>query len=148
MKKMKSKLIEYIKEDALRILYDDATDFTEQLADNILKFLAVEFKNPAYGERNQLVLFLTKCYPSYLGRHAEEDKEWENDWKNIIYIESPAGQLSWHIHDSELPMFEHLPSFKGEWDHHTSEEKYGRLRSLRPRLSVTGVMREEVKTHE
>lgn len=88
-------------------------------------------KDQAYHERNQLVLALSKCFPSCLGRHPEGE-EWEEDWKNIVFVMLPTGQASWHIHDSELPLFEHLlTSASIHWDGHSNEEKYRRLAALK-----------------
>ena len=67
-----------------------------------------EGKELAYWERNQLVAHLSKIYPSWLEKHPEEDISWEADWRNIVFIKTPGGQCSWHIHDSELPYFPHL----------------------------------------
>lgn len=90
-----------------------------------------EQKNAAYTERNMLVAFLSKIYPSWLGRHEEGDETWEPDWMNIVFVESPAGQLSWHIHDSEMSLFSHLQADENrEWDGHDTEEKYNRLSRL------------------
>lgn len=86
-----------------------------------------EAKDGAYRERNQLVAFLSKLYPSHRARHPASDETWENDWRWIICIHSPFGQLSWHIHDSDLPMFEHLETNLNDWDGHSTEEKYRRL---------------------
>lgn len=95
-------------------------------------------KNQAYWERNQLVRFLSKVFPSWLDRHPEDDKEWDQEWMWIVYIMTPEGQLSWYIHDSELNDFNHLPSADHskkpgshpKWDGHTFKEKYERLASL------------------
>lgn len=92
-------------------------------------------KNQAYWERNQLVVALSKMFPSSLGRHEESDLGWERDWMNIVYVVVPIdgqeSQLSWHIHDSELPLFAHLSPFDLKWDGHTTEEKYERLSKLK-----------------
>lgn len=86
-------------------------------------------KNNAYKERNQLVKFLSKCFPSSIERHEGED--WEDDWRNIVFIDLPTGQASWHIHDSELDNFVHLPRNHGrKWDGHSTELKYQRLDDL------------------
>jgi len=92
-------------------------------------------KNNAYSERNKLVQFLSLIYPAHMKRHPPEDVEWEDDWRNIVCIHSPMGQLTWHIHDSEAGMFGHLnvkpdPFADCEWDGHTTEEKYQRLLSI------------------
>ena len=42
----------------------------------------------------------------------------EPDWP-VVYIELPTGQVSWH-----------MPCHKYEWDGHSTEEKYERIRSF------------------
>ena len=112
-----------------------------------------ESKDGAYHERDMLVCALSKLFPSYLARHREEDTEWENDWRWIVYIEIPTKvkvvsgdqhnhileskwfetkieQISWHIHDSEREMFNHLEVKENNWDGHNTERKYQRLQAL------------------
>ena len=84
-----------------------------------------------YTERNRLVAVLASIYPSSLERHSEEDESWEDDWRWIVFIDLPTGQVSWHIHDSELYLFNHLDRFQGRiWDGHTTEEKYKRCEDV------------------
>lgn len=117
----------------------------------------VREKDQAYKERNQLVAALSKLFEtcSWLGRHVDEPGEdWDNEWRWIVFIHPEhCGQMSWHIHDSDLPMFEHLfrepervvqpiynamgvktglyESDRGApWDGHSSEEKYQRLLNI------------------
>ncbi|MCC7359448.1 MAG: hypothetical protein IT317_08230 [Anaerolineales bacterium] len=97
-------------------------------------------KNQGYSERNQLVLALSKLFPAWLERHPIDEAPWDADWRWIVFLEipvdAPAGveQLSWHIHDSERPLFEHLSVRQANsWDGHTTMEKYARLRRLRAR---------------
>lgn len=95
-----------------------------------------EQKDGAYKERNLLVAALSKIFPAYLALHPEEDQEWGDDWRNIVFVEIPVGkekttQISWHIHDSEIGYFKHLPKGKNEWDGHDTEEKYKRLRRIK-----------------
>jgi hypothetical protein len=88
-------------------------------------------KDAAYGERDQLVCALSKLYPASLERHPDSDTAWDNDWRWIVFIDLPSGQATWHIHDSELSMFDHLERFAGRvWDGHTTPEKYERLRLI------------------
>lgn len=91
-------------------------------------------KNTAYKERNALVLLLSKIFPSWLGRHPAEDKDWEDDWRWIVFIMLPTGQCSWHIHDSEWQDFaNHLDEVKeNKWDGHSTEEKYQRIERYQP----------------
>lgn len=90
-------------------------------------------KDVAYRERNKLVVALTKFFPSYLMRHPQ-DPDWEQDWMWIVCIEGPTGQMTWHIHDSEIELFDHLPrSDVNTFDGHTTDEKYERLAAI-PRV--------------
>lgn len=83
-------------------------------------------KNGAYSERNQVVAALAKLFPSGV-LHDESDPEW---W--IVYIDLPTGQVSWHFQTSELPLLDAFPKYEGQWDGHTTGEKYARLAALRP----------------
>lgn len=87
-------------------------------------------KDSAYWERNQLVAALSKLFPSHLAKHADNDPEWEEDWRTIVCIHLPTGQVTWHIHDSEVGYFDHLLYKENHWDGHSAEEKYRRLRKL------------------
>lgn len=84
-------------------------------------------KDGAYAERNKLVAALSKLLPSHLARHPDEDTTWEDDWRWIVVINGPSGQMTWHIHDSERENFVHLYIADYVWDGHSSEEKYHRL---------------------
>ena len=89
-------------------------------------------KDAAYAERDKLVALLASLFPSWIARHPDNEA-WEDDWRWIVFVELPAwGQLSWHIHDSELEMFKKvLLQTKDDpsrpWDGHTTEEKYQRV---------------------
>lgn len=85
-------------------------------------------KDGAYDERNRLVALLASVFPSVLARHPDEDTEWEDDWRWIVFIDLPTGQATWHIHDSQLDMFSHVRRAPNPgWDGHTTEEKYRRV---------------------
>jgi len=100
------------------------------LVEGLQKALAAmrERKDEAYLERNQLVAALSKIYPSGIAKTAIPG--WSEDWHGCVYIDSPVGQLSWHYHDSQAYLFEHLPEYTKPWDGHTTEEKYERLAKL------------------
>jgi len=90
-------------------------------------------KNSAYKERNQVVVALAKL--AYLagfnaGRAIHVDKPgeiWEDDWRTVVFIDLPSGQVSWHLHDSEGHLTKDLPLYNGKYDGHTTEQKYERL---------------------
>lgn len=92
-------------------------------------------KEVAYHERNMVVAALSKLLPSHLSRHPDDDIIWDNDWRWIVCVHGPTGQMSWHIHDSELMLFPHLGAKKpwSDYDGHTTEEKYKRLSGILPR---------------
>lgn len=85
-------------------------------------------KDAAYLERNRLVALLARIYPSGLARTAIEG--WSPEWHNCVYIDSPAGQLSWHYHDEHAHLFAGLPAYQKAWDGHTTEAKYDRIEAI------------------
>jgi hypothetical protein len=103
-----------------------------------------EEKDNAYTERNKLVAFISKLYPSHLARHLE-DPNWDADWMNIVFIDTPAGQLSWHIHDSELSLFDHIEYGENNWDGHTTEEKYDRLQNEKLSIQCRNLFSEKIR---
>jgi len=90
-----------------------------------------EEKRAAYAERNRLVAALSKLWPSHLADHPADDLMWDDEWRTIVCIHSPVGQLTWHIKRGEKAWFAHLAKAEGHWDGHTTLEKYARLESLR-----------------
>lgn len=100
-----------------------------------------ETMDEVYHERDQVIalavwLALQSGLSVWIGEHERSDAAWESDWRHIVYIRLPTGQVSWHIHKSELGLFRLLPSRAsvGTWDGHTVEEKYDRLERY-----VTGI---------
>lgn len=88
-----------------------------------------ELKDAAYTERNQVVAALSKAFPSGVARTAIPG--WAEEWHGCVFIDLPTGQASWHFHDSQAHLFEHLKPYTGKWDGHTTEEKYKRVALLR-----------------
>ncbi|TMR11043.1 helix-turn-helix transcriptional regulator [Nonomuraea turkmeniaca] len=83
--------------------------------------------NP-YRERAYLVAHLAAQYFSAIAYNDPNEPEWP-----VIYIETPAGQLSWHLSPDDLDLFEHVIRVTPEsitWDGHSTEEKYQRLAKL------------------
>jgi hypothetical protein len=99
----------------------------------------VEAKNNAYWERNQLVAYLAKQYDSHMVRHPDSDKDWEDDWRYIICIHTPTGQMTWHIHDNDAIDtfgFVEVDPTGEHWDGHTTSVKYNRLRTLAEQRAI------------
>ena len=91
------------------------------------------------GERSEGATVVT--WTAWLGKHDPADTSWDPEWTNIVFLETPTGQMSWHIHDDELKLFFHLPRPTFEPGHrrrdgHSTEEKYERLRRLIDYLAV------------
>ena len=75
----------------------------------------------AYRERAHLIAHLAALHPSHIGFDPSEP-----DWP-VVYVETEAGQLSWHLSADDLPLFAHVPRGEADWDGHTTEQKYARL---------------------
>jgi hypothetical protein len=88
-------------------------------------------KDQAYSERNSLLVLICKMAIA-LGWTVERwlDEEDDDEWQNIVAVDLPTGQASWHIHTSELPQFEWIDLTVSRWDRHTSEEKYQRVSAV------------------
>lgn len=85
-------------------------------------------KTSAYNERNCVVAALAHLFPAGIRKTTIEG--WDPEWHNCVFIDTPAGQLSWHYHDSEAPAFADLPRYWSQWDGHSTPEKYRRLAKL------------------
>ena len=108
------------------------TDASASCIADAPKSVSQEQLDAVYKERNALVCALSKVFPSYLMEHPKDDASWDPEWRTIVCINGPNGQMTWHIHSSELRDFErHLPwSDVNDWDGHTTEEKYRRLANI------------------
>lgn len=100
-------------------------------------------RDAAYTERNKLVAGLARLIRStqqnkpagapdvaWLAEHDPADASWDPAWRTIVFIEGPTGQLSWHLHDSDVPLFDGLPRGPNTWDGHSTPEKYDRVAKL------------------
>lgn len=96
-------------------------------------------KDGAYSERNKILsLFAVLAWrfgwKVGVGLHPITDTTWEKDWRNILFINLPTGQASWHFHDSEKHLLSGLPDYHDKWDGHSTPEKYKRLHYTRQEL--------------
>lgn len=88
-------------------------------------------RNAVYRERAHLVAALAAHYPAEM--HEDPDDE---DWA-IIYVKLPTGQASWHLSPQDQDLFPHI-KYGGtfEWDEHTTDEKYRRIREHTAQFSA------------
>jgi len=102
-------------------------------------------RDAAYGERDQVValaaaLAARSGHQAWLGLHDPSDETWDHEWRHIVFIQLRTGaQLSWHIADDELAMFEGLPDrgVDAGWDGHTTEDKYAAMRAFAHEVFTT-----------
>ena len=91
-----------------------------------------------YTERNMCVALLLRMalrlgLPAGLGQHKDvPGEEWDEEWRNVAFLDLPSGQVSWHIKVDEMKFFSGLPCYTGAWDGHSTAEKYRRV--LDPQL--------------
>lgn len=82
-------------------------------------------RNELYHERALLLSVLTLHYPSIIGTDTKEP-----DWP-VLYVSTPAGQISWHIAANDLELFKHVNrTSNAKWDGHTKAEAMDRLKSV------------------
>jgi len=72
-------------------------------------------------------------YPISLGI---DPKSLDPRWANLLFIELPTGQVSWHIHREDLMLFENLPQNQIVWDGHTREERDERIQNHYNKCSI------------
>lgn len=124
--RLSAQLAAMICDDETARLRADVARLTEELEE----MRAV--KDDAYAQRNLLVAALSKLFPASLEHHPDEDADWEDEWRWVVFIDLPTGQVSWHIHERERPHFAHLERETGRvWHGHATEEKYRRLEALK-----------------
>lgn len=91
-----------------------------------------------YRERAALVAYFAAIYPSAIVHGADP----ENPGWPVIYVDSPKGQLSWHLSGGDLDLFPHVPVVEGDrapvWDGHSTAEKYERIAELVRDLGCRG----------
>lgn len=79
-----------------------------------------------YTERSNLVALLAQLYPSYWDYSDPECPDWP-----VVYIDLPTGQASWHIHPDDWWIFANAQRrHDAQWDGHSTDEKYQRVRNL------------------
>lgn len=103
-------------------------DFLEQRVDSLLEenmTLSVllqkqtEATTVAYTQRAIAAIAFAHTVISLggvagVGRDGRENQP--DAWRVVLYVDTPAGQLSWHIAPHDQHMLEGLPTYAGVWD--------------------------------
>lgn len=103
----------------------------------VVKSLDPDFIAALYRERAHLPAILAALYPAVISANDPEEPDWP-----VVYIETPRGQMTWHLSQTDLDLFS-CPHVAGndpraQWDWHTTEEKYRRLQLLISDLASSG----------
>lgn len=97
-------------------------------------------KDAAYHERNVVVSLLATMLKSGIAR--TDIPGWHASWHNCVYIDFPddIGQVSFHFHDDDAPLFAHLPPYEGVYDGHTKADVFERF--AKARVAIHAVARQ------
>jgi len=115
--------------EQVRVLCEEAKQHKAQL-------------NSVYAERDKLVALAYRLaqmlgYKAGIAEHKlSEGEKWNPEWHQVVFIDLPTGQVSWHIHSSEQDWFaqgNELRAYEKPWDEHTTEEKYRRVLEMATR---------------
>ncbi|GAA0645830.1 hypothetical protein GCM10010174_81090 [Kutzneria viridogrisea] len=90
-----------------------------------------------YRERAHLLAALA-THPALHAVLAIDPDPLLPDCATVLYLWLGGQQMSWHLHDLDLPLFGHVaavepgdPDIRGQWDGHSTHTKYThRLRTL------------------
>lgn len=127
-----ARLVDAIAEDGMKP-HEERRGLAHAMLDTVqpeLDRLTAE-RDGAYAERAQLLAWLAATNPAVTTPATDIA---EPGWQ-ILYLTTPAGQLSWHIHPRDTHLFWHVEHLtaggqRTQWDGHTTEEKYQRIRQL------------------
>jgi hypothetical protein len=81
-----------------------------------------------YRERNRLAILvarLTKSLGYMPGRGADPNEG--PDWQNMLYIDLPTGQISFHFGLADAHLLEGLAQYPIKWDGHDNATKWARV---------------------
>lgn len=73
----------------------------------------------AYRERTAAAVALARMaielgYKAGIGK--DDNDSWDDEWRVVLYVDTPAGQVSWHIAPTDQDLLRDLPKYNGKWD--------------------------------
>lgn len=89
--------------------------------DELVSKTAADAKiNDVYAQRNALAVAFCKA-AILLGWRAGRGIDPAScdaaaDWGHVVYVDTPGGQVSWHIHPDQVSLLDGLPEYSGVWD--------------------------------
>ena len=108
-------------------LSEKEKDSDREWADRVLEITGTASPlNGAYSERAQCVAALVRL-ALRMGLRAGTIPATKDEW-SCAYIDTPEGQIAWHIAEADLHHFDGIPKFTGDTSQtYTTAEKYRRL---------------------
>lgn len=98
-------------------------------------------KDGAFEERDRVVMLAVKLAMAQglpVGQLPHVGENWGPQWKRLVAIELPTGQVSWHMPESRAYLFDWLPPHARGWDSHDTAVKYQRIDALSPTPAAPG----------
>lgn len=93
----------------------------------------VEANELIYAERDHCVAALMRAWRTFgITVGITEDPNAEDEWKHVVVAEIPTGQVSWHVHDDELSLFEGLTEYTRPREEDDPSTTYERLLAYVP----------------
>ncbi|MFJ3021455.1 hypothetical protein ACIPH4_10955 [Streptomyces tendae] len=95
---------------------------------------AVEERDDAYRERAQLLAWIATLFRPHAVLAPSLDVDDEDGWW-LLFLTIAGRQMSWHISPRDIDLFQHVQrvdsaDLRAQWDGHTTEEKYERIRTM------------------
>lgn len=116
------------KESAIDFLAKYESSITLTFGDEQIEYVPQSKLDAVYRERNLAAAALVRLaiaqgWDAGIGH----DPNAEEGWQNVLFVDLPTGQVSWHVHSSEIEAFSSLQWHKKPWDNHTTMDKNTRL---------------------
>lgn len=101
-------------------------------------------RNASYRERNILAGLLVKLLPGS-GTGIDPAIPEGKNYRHVVFLELPAGQVSFHCRDADFQLLKHLPAYGRPFDGHSKIQAIERLHDALKSDLVTGVVDTTVK---
>lgn len=88
--------------------------------------------NKPYSERMMVVRLLAITCGFQYGVGKDDNENWDDEWRNVVYIDLPQGQVSWHIAPHDMHLFEDFPKYEGKWDGNFNGNDVDFIKSMKP----------------
>jgi hypothetical protein len=75
--------------------------------------------NEVYTQRMLVVCMFAKAMGALgysYGTGLDDNTSWDISWRTVVYVDTPDGQVSWHVAPDDKHIFEDFPEYTGVWD--------------------------------